>query len=106
MRTCMPENPFELTLLTPSQRNVSRIRDVMSVASMSWTEPRGDSGTIFLDFPNIPAKLLEDIAEMAAEPGVIVKIGGRVLFNNAKFVEALRCYLASLSERDVLNHCR
>jgi len=102
----MAHNPFELTLLMPpSQRDALRICDVKSVASMSWTGPGGNSGTMFLDFPHIPATLLEDIAEMAANPGVIVKIGERVLFNKAQFVGALRCYLSSLSERDVSSYC-
>jgi len=102
----MPKNPFELVVLVPSSHTgLSTTGQLKSAASLSWTGPSGNIGAIFSDFPNIPTKSLEAIQQVAACPGVLVKLGARLLFRTAEFVRTLQCYLESLKENDKFTRC-
>src|SRR5262245_19333414 len=102
----MPETRFELTLLVPSSyKGLSIIPDLRSRSSFSWSVTSGEIGAIFPDFPNLPPKSLEQIAQAAALPGVLVKIGELLPLSTRGFVGTLQCYLESLKACDTLNYC-
>lgn len=102
----MRANPFELILLIPSKyRELPETRELKSATPLSWAGPRGEIGVIISDFPSTPTKSLENIGRLAAQPGVFVKVGERLIANRAKFVRVLRCYLDSLNANDPSVYC-
>jgi hypothetical protein len=102
----MTANPFELILLIPAKyRELPETRELKSATRLSWAGPCGEIGVIISDFPSTPTKSLEDIEQLAARPGVFMKVGERLIENRAKFVRVLRCYLDSLKENDPSVYC-